>query len=49
MKQFVVLKTTPQAARWLRFVAALTREHQYRVLERLLKAEANRIVKEKCG
>lgn len=49
MKQLVVMKTTPKAVRWLRFVAALTNESQYRVMERLLKAEVNRIVKEKCG
>ncbi len=37
------LKTSPEALRLLRIVAAMTNEKQYEVLERLLKAELNRL------
>lgn len=46
MKQITV-KTSPEAIRLLRIVAAVTNEPQYRVLERLIAQEMKRLKAEK--
>jgi hypothetical protein len=43
----VTIKTSPEALRLLRLVAALTGEKQYEVLERLLEKETSRLEKRK--
>ena len=44
----VSTKVTPEALKLLRIIAALTGEKQYAVLERVLKAELERIHKEQA-
>ena len=45
MPALVTTKTSPEALRLLRIVAAMTGETQYEVLERLLTAERKRLEK----
>lgn len=43
MTPLVTIKTSPDARRLLRIVAAMTGEKQFEVLERLLRAEEARL------
>jgi hypothetical protein len=49
MEQLITMRATPRTLQFLRFVAALTRKNQYQVLERLLRGEADRLLKKKGG
>lgn len=42
-KRFITIKTTPEALKLLRLIAAYTGERQYKILERLLKRELSSI------
>jgi hypothetical protein len=44
MEKLITTKITPEALKWLRMIAALTGEKQYEALERILKAEWERII-----
>jgi hypothetical protein len=45
MKPSVTIKVTPKVVCLLRFVAAMRREKQYHILERLLQAEVDQMLK----
>jgi hypothetical protein len=49
MEHLITIKILPETYQLLRMVAALRRESQYRVLARLLQAEADQALTEKCG
>jgi hypothetical protein len=43
--KFITAKLTKESHKILRLVAALTNEKQYQIVERLLKAELNKVEK----
>ena len=43
MAKFITMKTTPEALKLLRILAATTGKMQFEIMERLLNAEADRI------
>jgi hypothetical protein len=45
MEKLITTKITPEALRLIRIIAAMTSEKQYEVLERVLKAELERLQK----
>jgi hypothetical protein len=47
MQPSITIKITPAAHQLLRFVAAMRRKTHYKVLEHLLEAEAQRLLKRK--
>lgn len=43
MRELITAKISPEALRLLRIIAAMTGEKQYEALERILKAELERL------